>query len=159
MKKMIKKICSTSVASIFCALSVSAVANAAEYPERTINMIVAYGPGGGTDLVARLIAPYIEKYLGNNARVVVSNKPGAGGAIGFAELAKAQPDGYTIGFLNTPNLISIPIEREASFTWQSYDLLGNLIDDPGAFTVKSSSSIRTLKDLAAYAKRGESGIP
>jgi tripartite-type tricarboxylate transporter receptor subunit TctC len=125
---------------------------AAEYPERPITMIIAYAPGGGTDLVARLIAPYIEKYLGNNARIVVSNKSGAGGAIGFAELAKAAPDGYTIGFLNTPNLISIPIEREASFTWKSFDLIGNLVDDPGAFTVQSTNSIMNLKDLVAFAK-------
>jgi tripartite-type tricarboxylate transporter receptor subunit TctC len=115
-------------------------------------MIIAYAPGGGTDLVGRLIAPYIEKYLGNDARIIVSNKGGAGGGIGFAEIAKAAPDGYTIGFLNTPNLISIPIERQSSFHWKDYDLIGNLIDDPGAFTVNSKSEFKTLKDLAAYAK-------
>lgn len=152
MKKNLKMLCAAGLATLFCALSSSRVALAAEYPERPITMIVAYAPGGGTDLVARLIAPYIEKYLGNGARIVVSNKLGAGGAIGFAELAKAPADGYTIGFLNTPNLVSIPIERETSFTWRSYDLLGNLIDDPGAFTVNTSNPIHTLKELAAYAK-------
>lgn len=152
MKKTFKKICNTGIAAFFSTLAMSGVSVAAGYPERPISMVVAYAPGGGTDLVARLIAPYIEKYLGNNARIVVTNKPGAGGGIGFAELAKAPADGYTIGFLNTPNLVSIPIERETSFTWQSYDLLGNLIDDPGAFTVNTSNSIRTLKELAEYAK-------
>lgn len=152
MKKNMKMLCAASIATLCCALSSTRVAQAAEYPERPITMIVAYAPGGGTDLVARLIAPYIEKYLGNNARIVVSNKLGAGGAIGFAELAKAPADGYTIGFLNTPNLVSIPIERETSFTWKSYDLLGNLIDDPGAFTVNTKNPIHTLKELAAYAK-------
>lgn len=138
--------------SAACLLSGATVASAAEYPERPITMIIAYAPGGGTDLVGRLIAPYVEKYLGNNARIVVSNKPGAGGAIGFGELAKAAPDGYTIGFLNTPNLISIPIEREVAFSWKSYDLIGNLVDDPGSFTVQTSNSIKNLKDLVAYAK-------
>jgi tripartite-type tricarboxylate transporter receptor subunit TctC len=152
MKKNMKMLCAAGLATLFCTLSSTKVALAAEYPERPITMVVAYAPGGGTDLVARLIAPYIEKYLGNGARIVVSNKLGAGGAIGFAELAKAPADGYTIGFLNTPNLVSIPIERETSFTWKSYDLLGNLIDDPGAFTVNTSNPIRTLKELAAYAK-------
>ena len=152
MKKTLKMLCSAGLVTILSAMSISKTASAAPYPERPITMVVAYAPGGGTDLVARLIAPYIEKYLGNGARIVVSNKLGAGGAIGFAELAKAPADGYTIGFLNTPNLVSIPIERETTFTWQSYDLLGNLIDDPGAFTVNSANPIRTLKELAAYAK-------
>lgn len=152
MKKNMKMLCAAGLATLFCTFGSTKIALAAEYPERPITMVVAYAPGGGTDLVARLIAPYIEKYLGNGARIVVSNKLGAGGAIGFAELAKAAADGYTIGFLNTPNLVSIPIERETSFTWKSYDLLGNLIDDPGAFTVNTSNPIRTLKELAAYAK-------
>ncbi len=124
----------------------------AQYPNKPITMIIAYAPGGGTDLVGRLIAPYIEKYLGNDARIIVSNKGGAGGGIGFAELAKSAPDGYTIGFLNTPNLISIPIERQSTFHWKDYDLIGNLIDDPGAFTVNTKSEFKTLKDLATYAK-------
>jgi tripartite-type tricarboxylate transporter receptor subunit TctC len=125
---------------------------AANYHNRPITVIVAYGPGGGTDLIARLIAPFIEKHLGNNARLVITNRPGAGGGIGFAEIAKATPDGYTIGFVNTPNMLSIPIERPSTFGWQSYDLIGNLIDDPGAFTVNTSTPITNLKELAAYAK-------
>ena len=128
-------------------------AQAAGYPERPINLIVSYGPGGGTDLVARMMAPFLQKYLGADARIVVLNRPGAGGAIGFTELARAQPDGYTIGFINTPNLLTIPIERKSGFTWQSYDLLGNLIDDPGAFTVLNDNPMKTLADLSAYAKQ------
>ncbi|MBV7484748.1 tripartite tricarboxylate transporter substrate binding protein [Bordetella sp. BOR01] len=124
----------------------------AAYPEHPINLVASYGPGGGTDLVARMMAPFLQKYLGGDARIVVLNRPGAGGAIGFAEIANAKPDGYTIGFINTPNLLTIPIERKTSFTWKSYDLLGNLIDDPGGFTVHRDSGIRTLDELAAYAK-------
>lgn len=131
----------------------SGAAQAAGYPERPINLIVSYGPGGGTDLVARMMAPFLQKYLGGDARIVVLNRPGAGGAIGFAELARAQPDGYTIGFINTPNLLTIPIERKTDFTWQSYDLLGNLIDDPGAFSVLNDNPIKNLAELAAYAKQ------
>ncbi|XAH25932.1 tripartite tricarboxylate transporter substrate binding protein [Xylophilus sp. GW821-FHT01B05] len=122
----------------------------APYPVRPIEMIVAYAPGGGTDLVARLLARHLEKQLG--ASVVVVNRPGAGGGIGFAELARAVPDGYTIGFINTPNLLTIPIERKSSFSWRSYDLLGNLVDDPGGFTVHNSSNITSLTALAALAK-------
>ncbi len=140
-------------AALACASLYATAVPAAGYPERPINLIVAYGPGGGTDLVARMLAPYLQKYLGNDARIVVLNRPGAGGAIGFTELARAQPDGYTIGFINTPNLLTIPIERKSSFTWKSYDLLGNLIDDPGAFSVLKDNPMKTLADLSAYAKQ------
>jgi tripartite-type tricarboxylate transporter receptor subunit TctC len=151
MSSFIRKLSRLTGVALLAALAWSSGAQA-QYPNKPITMIIAYAPGGGTDLVARLIAPYIEKYLGNNARIVVSNKAGAGGGIGFAELAKSAPDGYTIGFLNTPNLISIPIERQSTFHWKDYDLIGNLIDDPGAFTVHTSSEFKTLKDLVVYAK-------
>ena len=123
------------------------------YPSQPINMIVSYGPGGGTDLVARMMTPYLQKYLGDGAKVVVLNRPGAGGGIGFGELARAQPDGYTIGFINTPNLLTIPIERKSTFNWKSYDLLGNLIDDPGGFAVHTDSKIKTLAELADEARK------
>ena len=125
---------------------------AAPYPERPINLIVAFAPGGGTDLVARLIAPYIEKYLGNGARIVVMNKPGAGGGIAFAEVARSAPDGYTLGLVNTPHILTIPIERKSTFSWESFEFLGNLVDDPDSFAVLDSSPFRTLKDLTDYAR-------
>lgn len=126
----------------------------AAYPERPINMIVSYAPGGGTDLIARAMAPYIEKHLGNKARIVVVNRPGAGGEIGFAEVARAKPDGYTIGFINTPNLLTIPIQRKAQYHWSDFDLIGNLIDDPDSFALNTEKhpQIKTLKDLEAYAR-------
>ncbi|MFS8973494.1 tripartite tricarboxylate transporter substrate binding protein [Cupriavidus necator] len=141
-----------SALALACGLATATSAHAeTPYPSRPIQMIVAYGPGGGTDLVARLLARHLEKQLGG-ATVVVQNKPGAGGAIGFAELARAAPDGYTIGFINTPNLLTIPIERKTTFTWRSFDLIGNLVDDPGAFTVHNSDRIDSLAALVRHAK-------
>jgi len=139
-------------------LSIAPGAARAAYPEQPINMIVAYGAGGGTDIIARVMAPYIEKYLGNNAKIVVHNRAGAGGAIGFQQLASAAPDGYTIGFINTPNVLTIPIERKTSFTWQSFDLLGNVIDDPGNFSVHADSPIKSLADLVAQAKANPGSV-
>jgi tripartite-type tricarboxylate transporter receptor subunit TctC len=125
----------------------------AAWPEKPITMIVAYSPGGGTDLIARAIAPFIEKYLGGGARIVVVHRPGAGGEIGFAALANAPADGYTIGFVNTPPLLTIPIERTAQFGGpQRFELLGNVIDDPCNFAVHADSPFRSLKDLAEYAR-------
>jgi tripartite-type tricarboxylate transporter receptor subunit TctC len=124
----------------------------AEYPERPITMIVAYPAGGSTDQTARLLATFLQPELGGNANIVVENRPGAGGDTGFRALATAEPDGYTIGFINTPNVVTIPIERKTRYDWKSYDLLGNVIDDPGNFSVQSGSEIKSLADLAAYAK-------
>src|SRR5438270_12729221 len=133
------------------AVFIPAMAMAA-YPERPITLIVAYPPGGGTDLVARALAPFVEKYLGAGARIVIVNRAGAGGEVGFAALASALPDGYSIGFVNTPPLLTIPIERAAQFHWQRYEYIGNIIDDPCNFSVHAETPIRNLAELAAYAK-------
>jgi tripartite-type tricarboxylate transporter receptor subunit TctC len=138
---------------VLAALACVPALAAAAYPERPITMYVSYSPGGGTDLVARAIAPYIEKYLGHGARIVVMNKPGAGGAIGFTQIANAVPDGYTIGFINTPNVITSPIERDAGFTLDRIDPLGNIVDDPDGFSVRAESPVKNLKDLAEAARK------
>jgi tripartite-type tricarboxylate transporter receptor subunit TctC len=133
-------------------LAVIALGAQAAYPERPITMIVAYPPGGGTDLVARALAPFVEKYLGGGAKIVVVNRAGAGGEVGFAALANSLADGYTIGFVNTPPLLTIPIERAAQFHWQRYEYVGNIIDDPCNFSVHADTPIKNLAELAAYAK-------
>lgn len=130
-------------------LTVAPAAMAA-YPEKPITMIVAYGAGGSTDVTARMLAPYIEKYLGGQ-RIVVLNRAGAGGEIGFAAIADAAPDGYTIGFINTPNVVTIPIERQARFSLDRLDPLVNIIDDPSIMTVHADSSFKTLQDLVQQA--------
>jgi tripartite-type tricarboxylate transporter receptor subunit TctC len=124
----------------------------AAYPERPITMLIAYPPGGGTDLVGRALAPFIEKYLDGGARIVVVNRAGAGGEVGFAALANAAPDGYSIGFVNTPPLLTIPIERPAQFHWSRYEYIGNIIDDPCNFSVHADLAVTNLRELAAYAK-------
>ncbi len=146
--------------AVFCAFLglIPAVGGAAYPEERVINMLVAYSPGGGTDLIARAIAPYIEKYLGGGARIVVVNRAGAGGEIGFAALAGSPPDGYTIGFVNTPPLLTIPIERPAQFSWQRFDYLGNIIDDPCNFSVHADTDIKDLRQLAAFAKANPGAV-
>src|SRR4051812_14495043 len=133
-------------------LGLLATAALAAYPERAITLMIAYPPGGGTDLVARAIAPFVEKYLGGGAKIVVVNRSGAGGEVGFSALANSPADGYTIGFVNTPPLLTIPIERAAQFHWQRFDYLGNIIDDPCNFSVHTETPIRNLQELAAWAK-------
>ena len=134
------------------ALGAASVAAAAEYPERPITMIVAYNPGGGTDVAARTLAPFIEKHLGNDASITILNKPGAGGEVGFTALANSDADGYTIGFINTPVLLTIPLERKTRYTIDSFQPIGNVVYDPGIFAVSPDSGIKTLEDLVTAAK-------
>ena len=80
-------------------LAVSSVAMAQEYPSRPINVIVAFPPGGNTDIMARALQNEMSKALGQT--IVIINKPGAAGTLGLAELSRSGPDGYTIAL--TPN--------------------------------------------------------
>jgi tripartite-type tricarboxylate transporter receptor subunit TctC len=120
------------------------------YPERPIELIVPFAPGGGTDLSARLIVPYIEKYL--NGTIAVINKPGAGGQVGAVQIARAKPDGYTIGFMNVPNTMMKPHERDAGFTVDSFDPIANLVFDPAVLATRADSKYKTLADVVAECK-------
>jgi tripartite-type tricarboxylate transporter receptor subunit TctC len=75
-----------------------------DYPKKPIEVIVAYAAGGGTDVGARILAKVAKKYIPQP--LVIANKPGAGGEIGFTALAQAEPDGYAIGFINPPTSFS-----------------------------------------------------
>lgn len=125
----------------------------AVYPERPITLIIAYVPGGGTDVAARALVPYLEKQLGPLGRIVVINRAGAGGEIGFTALANAAPDGYTVGFINSPAVQAIPIERPAArYSMRSFDYIGNVVDDPASIAVHADASFKDLSDLVAWAK-------
>ena len=132
-------------------LSVCPAAFAADYPTKPLTMIVAYSAGGGSDLAARTVAQYMEKYLGQ--AVVVENRSGAGGQIGFTALAKARPDGYTIGMLNVPAMNMLAFLRPGS-PYKTSDLapIGNVILDPVVLAVGANSEFDTMKDFIDYAK-------
>jgi tripartite-type tricarboxylate transporter receptor subunit TctC len=156
---MIKLILKSPLQLLLAFVCWSSVTAWAAWPsDQPINLIVGYAPGGGTDMVARQLVPHLEKALGDGAHITVINKLGAGGEIGFAAIAAAAPDGYTFGFVNTPPVITIPIERKTHWTLHSFDLLANVVDDPGTFCVHNDTAIKNLSDLAAYAKAHPSEV-
>jgi tripartite-type tricarboxylate transporter receptor subunit TctC len=122
----------------------------AEYPEKPITMIIPFAAGGGTDATGRTIARFLEKHLGQPVAVI--NRPGAGGEIGLAEVAKSAPDGYTIGLINTPGIVTVPIEREAQFKIEDFTFIAGMVEDPATLSVLGSSDIKSIEDLVAAAK-------
>lgn len=121
----------------------------AEYPDRPITFQVPFGAGGGTDVAARTYAPYLEKCLGQP--VVVLNKPGASGQLGFAALAASDPDGYMISTLNAPNLEIGTITGDA-YELDDFELLGNIVGTNVTIVTSKDGPIKSLEDLIAAAK-------
>ncbi|MFS4436613.1 Bug family tripartite tricarboxylate transporter substrate binding protein [Paracoccaceae bacterium GXU_MW_L88] len=134
------------------AMVLFASAAAAEYPEKPIEVIVGFSAGGGTDVMARTVAPFIEKYLGDGASVVVKNTPGASGQIGVTEVAGSDPDGYTIGTYNLPGMMARTLDREADYDAESFAYLANVVNDPNVIVTSKRSGLDTIDKLLEAAK-------
>jgi tripartite-type tricarboxylate transporter receptor subunit TctC len=132
----------------------SSTAWAVDFPQkgRSIQMFVNWAAGGSSDAGARILASGMEKELGTS--VVVVNKPGAGGQIGYTALTQARPDGYTIGTTNFPSCVATYLDpdRKATYTRKNFELLALHVVDPGLFAVKADSPFKTLKDVVEAAK-------
>lgn len=123
-----------------------------DYPNKPVTLIVPYGAGGGTDVTARLLAEPLEKALGQP--VVVQNIEGGGGWTGWGTLAHAPKDGYTIGYVNIPNVfagyLDPQMNREENI--DSFTMLINHVTDPGVIAVRADSEFKTMQDIIDYAK-------
>src|SRR5690606_29286377 len=113
-------------------LSSAAVPALADYPDRPITLYVAWGAGGGTDAVARVIGVHLEKELGQPVNVV--NRTGGSGVVGHAAIATAQPDGYTIG-LGTIEIATFKSLGLADLTPQDITPIAHLAVAPAGLTV------------------------
>lgn len=131
---------------------------AQDYPTRPVQLMVAYPAGGSTDVGARIVAAIAEKELGQP--IVVVNKGGAGGQVGWTEMAKQKPDGYYIGFINLPatNTVILDPERKAIFGIDAFVPIINQVLDPGVIWVKADSPYKTLKDVIEAAKKSPGKI-
>jgi tripartite-type tricarboxylate transporter receptor subunit TctC len=130
----------------------------AQYPERNITLIVPYGAGGGTDITARMLAKDLEVVLGKP--VTVENRAGGGGWVGWGSLAQAQPDGYTIGYLNVPSMYAgyLDIQYNRKETLESFTPLMNHVLDYNVWAVKADSPFKSVKDVVEAAKKAPDAI-
>lgn len=130
--------------------AVSAAAHA-EYPERPIQLIVGYPPGGSADVVARPLSVLLSKKLG--VPIVVENRPGAGSSIGTQAVARANPDGYTVGLVLAAHAINPSLYKNLPYnTEKDFAPVGKIADLPMALYVNSQFPAKTVGELIAYAK-------
>jgi tripartite-type tricarboxylate transporter receptor subunit TctC len=118
-----------------------------KFPEKDIEFVVGYKPGGGYSDWAQAIAPFIEKHLPNKVNVLVRNMEGAGSAIAANYVHKAKPDGYTIGIYNLGGLAGTQLAREVQYDLSKVTWLGRLSLDPTIVTVNAKSPYNTMADL------------
>lgn len=136
-------------------LAVSA-ASAQDYPNKTIKIVVPFTAGSATDIMARVVGERLSASMGQ--AVVVENRPGAGGTLGAAQVAKSEPDGYTLLVVSTGHVVN-----PALYAGLTYDTLGDfsgvspLAALPSVLVVAGTSPIKSVRDLiaAAKAKPGE----
>lgn len=143
-----------SVASTIAALALAGgTALAQTFPTRPVELMVAYPAGGSTDIGARIVASIAEKILGQP--MVVVNKGGAGGQVGWTDMARRKPDGYFIGYINLPatNTVVLDPERKAIFDVDDFVPIINQVLDPGVIWVRADSPYKTLADLIDAAKK------
>jgi tripartite-type tricarboxylate transporter receptor subunit TctC len=128
---------------------IAATAAHAQYPQRPVQLIVPWGAGGGTDATARIIATLLEKDLKQPFNVV--NRTGGSGVVGHDAIAKATPDGYTIGLI-TVEITMMHHVGLTPLTYKDYTPIGLVNADPAAINVRSDSPYKSVKDLLAAIK-------
>ena len=127
-----------------------AAGDAAWKPTKDVKVIVAYKAGSGTDTGARLLTNSAKKYVGQT--LVIENKPGADGKIGWTELAKSKPDGQTIGFINLPTYTTLAQMEGSAFTDKSIVPICNHLTETAVVVVKKDAKWNSLKELVADAQ-------
>jgi len=141
----------TSAMMVLPLLSGCGEKSATKFPTKPINLVVPYAAGGSCDLSSRPFADELHNIV--NQPVVVVNKPGAGGAVGVSEIARAKGDGYNIVNASIGPTTIVPYSSNVGYTYKDLKSVAQIIDIPLALAVRADSSIKTLSDYIAYAKK------
>lgn len=127
-------------------------ASAQDFPSKPINLIIPYAAGGSTETMARIFSKAFGDELGQ--KVLVQVRPGAGGAIGATEIAKAEPDGYTIAFTTASSLLWPPLTQDVEYTADSFAFVAKITDYQQAIVAKADAPFNTLEELIAASREG-----
>jgi tripartite-type tricarboxylate transporter receptor subunit TctC len=128
---------------------------AAAFPNKTIQFVIPYAPGGGFDVYVRVIAPVMEKYLPNKVNIVPINIAAGAGSRGVAQLYRAKPDGYTIGILNIPGMFILQQQQGAgAYDLSKFSWVGAMGEgERYVISVGSKSPLKTYTDLKALSAK------
>ena len=135
---------------LLSAVAAFGTASADTFPDKPITFIVPYSPGGGSDQQARRLQPGLEKALGVPVRIVY--KTGGGGAVGFNELWRSEPDGYTISNVVVPNIVITSKGDDVGFKPGEFEYIGMTASALGALMVPKGSKYSSLEKFVAAAK-------
>jgi tripartite-type tricarboxylate transporter receptor subunit TctC len=127
-----------------------ASATGAAFPTQPIQLIVPYAAGGATDTVARLLQKGMETRLGQP--IVVINRPGASTTIGTAAVARAKPDGYTIGMVSVPHVSNYTLLKEMPYAQSDFVPITSVTNTPSVLVVNPSLPVKSVADLIGYIK-------
>ena len=131
--------------------AVSRVASAQAYPSRPVRILVGFTPGGGADIVARLMGQWLSERLGQ--AVVIENRPGAATNIAMEAVARAAPDGYTLATVTSTNAINATLYDNLKFDFaRDIAPIGSISSVPNVMAVNPSVPVRTVPEFIAYAK-------
>ncbi|MFZ3361741.1 MAG: tripartite tricarboxylate transporter substrate binding protein [Xanthobacteraceae bacterium] len=147
------------VAAALSAFLAPQLAQAQDFPTRPVRIVVAFPPGGPTDFVGRLVADKMTKLLGQ--RVYIDNKPGANGTLGGGDVAKSDPDGYSL-FLTTSGAVTVSPHIMAKMpfdTFRDFAPVALVTKVTEVMVVSPKLGIKTVKELVALAKEKPGTIP
>ena len=139
-------------ALLFACLAIDASAQSlADYPAKAVQFVICYAPGGGLDVVGRIVAEQLARNLGR--QIIVENRPGAGGNIGTAHVAKAPADGYTLLETTNSHNINPLIYRNAGYDpWKDFVAVAQLTEAPSVIVANPRGAFGSLKEVIAAAR-------
>ncbi|MEO6660803.1 MAG: tripartite tricarboxylate transporter substrate binding protein [Burkholderiaceae bacterium] len=146
----------TSSILLACASFAMAGTALAAYPDKTVNYIIPFGPGGESDVSARLQEPVFKKLTGQG--LAIQYRAGAGGAAGWSQLNGMQPDGYTVMGTNLPHIVIQPLQKDVGYKTDDITTVYWFHFTPDALLVPADSPIKTLKDFIAAAKKSPGSL-
>lgn len=150
MKKLLK---SLLVPAALVAATVASPVMAEGYPERPISVMVSYGAGGATDFQARIVTMVAGNEDQVGQPIVIINKPGAGGRVGWNWFAtEAEKDGYTLGAYNVPHFIAQSINGGVKYSTDAFEPIANWGSDPAVVIVGKDSPYNSINELLDFAK-------
>ncbi len=148
MKQTSKMILTAATAAVVAAFGFAG--GAAAFPDKPVTYYIPFGPGGESDITARLQQPFFKAKFGQD--FVVTYKPGGGGAVGWSQLNKMKGDGYTIMGTNLPHIVLQPLQKDVGYTTDGVTNVYMFHYTPDAIVVKEDSEFKTLQELIDYAK-------